>query len=145
MIEETGIVTHTDGMMAKVSIQKKGTCEGCAVRGVCEPSESGMEIEALNPVHAAAGQTVRVTMKSQAYLRGSIIVYGIPLVAFIAGAILGKNIGESYLDVINSDASAAIFGFISLLITFIIIRFWSVRTETKPEYKPEITAVISEQ
>ena len=143
MIEETGIVTHTDGMMAKVSIQKKGTCEGCAVRGVCEPSESGMEIEALNPVHAAAGQTVRVTMKSQAYLRGSIIVYGIPLVAFISGAILGKNIGESYLDVINSDASAAIFGFISLIITFIIIRFWSVRTETKPEYKPVIEEIIN--
>jgi len=30
-----------------------------------------------------------------------------------------------------------------LIITFIIIRFWSVRTETKPEYKPVIEEIIN--
>ena len=31
MIEEVGIVKETDGIMAKVVIQKKGACNVCAV------------------------------------------------------------------------------------------------------------------
>jgi positive regulator of sigma E activity len=50
MIDETGIVTSINDTYAKIKVQKRGACEGCAASGVCEPSEDGMEIEALNPV-----------------------------------------------------------------------------------------------
>lgn len=143
MIKETGVVTKTDGVMATVLVEKKSSCENCGVGSACTSSEKGMEIEALNPVQAKVGQTVKVSIKAQTYLKGTILVYGIPLAALIAGAILGQNIGEKYLKGISSDISAAFFGFAALIIAFMVIGVWSKKTETKTEYKPVIEEILS--
>jgi len=145
MIEETGVVTTIDGNVAKVLVQGKSECEKCAVVSMCEPAGRGREIEALNPLHAKVGQTVKVCIKPGVYLKGSMIVYGLPLIALIGGAIFGKNIGEIYFKKINSDAVAAIFGFALLIITFIIVKFWSKKAETKAEYKPIIEEILNRQ
>jgi sigma-E factor negative regulatory protein RseC len=145
MIEETGIVTKTDGVTAKVAVQKRGTCEGCTARGVCETTEGGMEIEALNPVQAEVGQTVKVSMKPSVYLKGALLVYGIPLAALIAGAIIGKNIGEAYMKETNSDLIAAITGFGALIASFFGIKIWTRRMEMKTEYKPVIEKIIDNE
>ncbi|MBI5408435.1 MAG: SoxR reducing system RseC family protein [Nitrospirae bacterium] len=145
MIEETGIVTSIEGITAKVAVQRKGACEGCAVKGICETTEGGTEIEALNPVNAKVGQTVKVSMKPQAYLKGTILVYGIPLIFFITGAIIGKNIGEQYFKETNSDLVAAIAGFSALVISFLGVKIWSRNVETNPEYKPVIEEIISKR
>lgn len=142
MIDETGVVTKIDGVMAKILVQKRGACEGCTVRGICEPSEKGMEIEALNPVQAKVGQKVKVSIKPQAYLKGTIFVYGFPLLSFIAGVIIGKNIGETYFKEISSDIVSAILGFAALIISFLIVKVWSKKAETKIEYKPIIEEIL---
>jgi len=116
MIEETGVVTEVDGIMAKVAVHKRGACEGCAAQGSCESTPEGMEIEALNPVGAKVGQTVMVSMKAQTYLKGTMFVYGLPLAVFIAGAIAGKNIGDRYITSVSSDLVAAVAAFASLII-----------------------------
>jgi sigma-E factor negative regulatory protein RseC len=142
MIEEIGVVTKTDGVMARVAVQKRGACDGCAVRGVCETSEDGMEIEALNPFHAQAGQKVKVSIKPQTYLKGAIFVYGLPLVAFIAGVIAGKHIGESYVETISSDVVSFIFGISTFIISFVFVKMWSKKAEKKIEYKPIIEEIL---
>lgn len=141
-IEETGIITKTDGAVAKVLVQKRGSCEGCAASGVCESSEQGMEIEALNPVQAQIGQKVRVSIKPQTYLKGAILVYGMPTSVFIAGVIIGKNIGEAYFKQINSDIVSIVLGFAGFIISFLMIKAWSKKAETKMEYKPVIEEIL---
>lgn len=145
MVEEIGVVTKTEGITAKVAIQKKGTCEGCAVKGVCETQGEGADIEALNPVGAKVGQTVKVSIKAQVYLKGTMLVYGIPVIALIAGAIFGKNIGEAYFRGTSSDLIAAIMGFGSLFLSFLIIKIWTRTFETKTEYKPVIEEIINNE
>lgn len=143
MIEETGIVTKVDGVMAKVSVQKKGFCEGCAVKGACESTGEGAEVEAFNTVQAKVGDTVRIAMKPQTYLKGTMLVYGLPLVLFIAGAIIGKNIGEGYFKEINSDIVAAATGFSALIVSLLGIKIWSKKLETNREYMPVIEKIIN--
>lgn len=143
MIEEIGIVSQVQGSTAKVRVQKRGTCDGCVASGVCTSSENGMEIEALNPVNAVTGQTVKVFIKPQVYLKGTIYVYGLPLAAFIAGVVLGKNIGEKYFSDLNSDLLSAGTGFLLLALSFFIVRLWSNKAESKAEYKPVIEEIIT--
>lgn len=143
MIEETGIVKEVNGIMAKILVQKRGTCEGCAAQGVCDTTEGGMEIEALNPVRARVGQTVKVSIKPQTYLKGAIFVYGLPMVCFVGGIIIGKNIAETYLQGVDSDIVGVIVGFITFVICFLIVKAWSKKAETKVEYKPVIEEIIS--
>ena len=142
MIEETGVVIWTEGITARVKVQKRGACDGCAATGTCETSDDGMEIKALNPIQARPGQTVRVSIKPQSYLKGTMMIYGLPMTALIAGAIIGKNIGEKYFSGLDSDMIAAIVGFAMLVITFLFAKNWSRKAETMTEYQPVIEEII---
>lgn len=142
MVEETGIVKKVDGLTAIVLVQRKGACEGCVVKGACKTTDEGAEIEALNPVKAKVGQKVRLSMTSHSYLKGSMIVYGMPLVIFIAAAILGKNIGGKYLVEFNSDLIAAISAILSLIISYAGIRLWSMKAEKRSELQSVIEEII---
>jgi len=142
MIEETGTVIKAEGVTARVRVQKRGACEGCSATGVCESSGDGMEIEALNPVNAKTGQTVKVSIAAGSYLKGTMLIYGAPLIALVAGAISGKVMGEQYLKGFDSDAIAAVLGFAAFTLTFLIIRNWSRKAETRKEHKPVIEEII---
>ena len=43
-MEEVGVVKETDGVTAKVVVQKKGACDDCAGKGACKSPDEGMEI-----------------------------------------------------------------------------------------------------
>ena len=142
-MEEVGVVKETDGITAKVVVQKKGACDACAGKGACKSTDEGMEIEALNTVHAEPGQTVKVSIGAYTYLKSSMLAYGMPLVFFIAGAIFGKNIGVKHLAGYNSDLIAAFTGFAALIISLLLIKLISGRAATKEEYKPFIEEIIN--
>jgi sigma-E factor negative regulatory protein RseC len=141
MIQEVGIVTKVEGVNALVAVEKKSACDGCTA-GTCELKGEAMEIEALNVARAKEGQTVRVSMKPQTYLKGTMLVYGLPLVLFIAGAIAGKNMGEEYFRDTNSDMIAALCGFGALILSLIGVREWAKKMESNAEYKPVIEEIV---
>lgn len=142
-MEEIGVVISTQGVVARVSVQKSGACDACAASGTCKPSEETAELEAFNPIKAKVGQTVRLVLKPQLYLKASIIVYGLPVVSLIGGAILGKNIGEIYFKGMDSDLISAAFGFGALIISFLAIKIWSSKVEKKEEYRPVIEEIVN--
>jgi sigma-E factor negative regulatory protein RseC len=144
MVEETGTVTKVHGEMAKVLVPKKTACEGCSVEGACESTAEGMEIDAFNPVHAREGQRVRVHMAPREYLKGSLLVYGFPLVLFIAGTIVGKIIGDNHFREANSDLIAAITGFMLLVLSLACVRMWSKKMETGSGHRPVIEEIVNE-
>ncbi len=144
MIEEIGVVTKIEGTMAKVIVQKRGACDGCKAQGTCETKEEGMEIEAVNMAQAKEGEAVKISIKAQTYLKGTMLVYGLPLVLFIAGAIVGKNIGEDFFQGKNSDLVAAVAGFAALVISLLGIKVWAKKTEKNTEYKPVIEEIVGE-
>ncbi|GBE05056.1 MAG TPA: hypothetical protein ENH31_00770 [Nitrospirae bacterium] len=141
-MEETGVITQTEGDIAKVVVQKKSMCEGCSASSACKPSDKGMEIEALNPIQARVGQTVRVSLRPQAYMKGALFIYGLPLVAFIAGVIIGKNLGETYLTRINSDIVSFLGGIIAFILSFLVVKSWSRKAEKNLEQKPVIEEIL---
>jgi sigma-E factor negative regulatory protein RseC len=143
MIEEIGIVSKVEGVTARVIVQKRSACDGCTAKGTCTSQGDTMEIEALNAVHAKEGQSVKVSMKPQTYLKGTMLVYGLPLVFFITGAIVGKNIGEEYFKEASSDLVAAITGFAALFVSLAGIKIWAKKAERNIEYKPIIEEIMS--
>ncbi len=144
MIEETGTITEVQGIMAKVIVQKKSSCDGCTAGGACQHTPEGAVIEALNPVNAKVGQVVKLTLKPYTYLKGTMLVYGIPVVALVAGSILGKSLGELYLTEINSELIAAVAGFALLGLSLFGIKVWSKNIGSKTEYKPVIEKVLDQ-
>jgi sigma-E factor negative regulatory protein RseC len=142
-VEEVGLVKSAGGTVATVLVQRKSACEGCS-SGVCKVADQSMEIEALNPLHAHAGQKVRVVIHSSTYMKGALIVYGIPLISLITGAVLGRELFSRFLKNLDPDSVSALFGFSALGISFLIIKAWSTIAGKKTDSQPVVTEILEE-
>jgi len=142
MIEEIGIVTSTDGTTAHVNVPKKSTCEGCTA-GACTAGEQSMEIVAFNKVGAEAGQKVKVLIQSSAYMKGTMIIYGIPALAMVLGAVFGKEFMPELFTGTDPDILSAIFGFGFMCLSFVGVKIWSNLKADKTESRPVIEEIIS--
>jgi sigma-E factor negative regulatory protein RseC len=141
VMEEVGTIKSTDGLLAVVSVPRKNACEGCSLK-ICKPEEQFMEIEALNAAKADVGQKVRVVMKSYSYMKSAGIVYGIPALALVLGAVVGKELFSRYLPVFDPDIISAMFGFGGFILAFIVIRLWTHSAAKRTESKPVIEEIL---
>ena len=141
MIEEIGIVTSTEGRTARVNVPKKSTCEGCTA-GTCTTGEQSMEIIAFNKAGAETGQKVKVLIHSSAYMKGTIIIYGIPALALVAGAVFGKEVMPELFIGTDPDILSAIFGFGFMGLSFVGVKIWSNLNVDKTESGPVIEEIL---
>lgn len=137
-----GVVIKTLGRFATVSIPKpKGVCEQCTM-GTCNISSEGSEIEAVNLAGASVGQKVKVSMKAFSYTKGSLIVYGLPVLALILGAIVGKALATAHFKGSDPQSVSAIFAFAAFAISFLLVKLWTSKAEKKLEHKPVIEEIL---
>ena len=141
MIEEIGIVTSIEGPTAHVDVPKKSTCEGCTA-GTCATGEQSMEIIAFNKAGAEVGQRVKVLIHSYAYMKGTVIVYGVPALALVLGAVFGKEIMARFFGGTDPDTLSAIFGFGFLVLSIIGVKIWTNRKTSKTELTPVIEEIL---
>ncbi len=140
-MEEIGIVTSINGVTAKVLIKKSTACDHC-VKDECDMEGRDFEIEAINAAHAEVGQTVKVVMKAQTYIKGAMLLYVLPVFALFVGAILGKVYLSNLFGGIASETAAVIGGFLLMILSFIVIRLASSAMEKKTEYSSVIEEII---
>jgi sigma-E factor negative regulatory protein RseC len=141
MIEEIGIVSSIEGQTAVVNVPRKSTCEGCTA-GTCTTGEQSMEIVAVNKAGAQPGQRVKIVIQSYAYLKGTMMIYGIPALALILGAVLGKEVIPLFLPLMDPDLLSAIFGFGLLALSFFGVKKWANRKTDKTESRPVIEEIL---
>lgn len=127
--------------MAKVMVQRKNACEHCTA-GTCHITDDGAEIEGLNMVHAEVGQRVRVVMRPYTYLKGTLMVYGLPAIMLMVGAVVGKEFFAGMLGSLDPDLVSAIFAFGFFGLSFLLIKLWTMGFDKKPENRPVIEEVI---
>ncbi|MBI4823717.1 MAG: SoxR reducing system RseC family protein [Nitrospirae bacterium] len=140
-MEEIGVVKSIEGQFANVVVVRRGICEKCT-QGTCHLTDEGAEIYALNGVKAEVGQKVRVVLQPYTYLKGSLIVYGIPALALVIGAVLGKEVFARYLSSMEPDTVSAIFAFGLFGLSFLLVKLWSRIAEKKVEYRPVIKEIL---
>ncbi len=142
MIEEEGIVAEVSGDIAKVAILRKSACESCAASSVCHPGDQEF-LEAANPLGAKRGQKVKIVVAPQIYLKASLILYGVPMVALVAGAIAGKTAAIRLGATASSDLWAFLAGMGLLVVSFFFIRSYNNKVERTQEYKPVIVEILA--
>lgn len=116
-------------------------CESCDHRSFCNPFGSDhMLLEAQNPIQAQPGQTVRIEFRPEKPLKAMFILYLIPLLCFLAGAVIGHLLDPFN----NEDLSAVVLSLCSMIISFIAIRQMNQRKlRISPSFEPRIVSVIS--
>jgi sigma-E factor negative regulatory protein RseC len=96
-MSRTGIVLTIDGLNARVQTARRGICEGCNHEAdCCEPSSPGDEIvETINPIGAQPGQRVEFELPGHRELHLALLVWAVPLVGMLGGAIVGQAIAPA--------------------------------------------------
>jgi positive regulator of sigma E activity len=142
-VEATGVVRELQGAKAVVLVKRESACDSCASGSSCKGTKHGTEIEAFNPVGAAPGDMVKISFKAFTYLKGSILIYGVPAAALVIGAVAGKELMAGYWPSLDPDLASAITGFGFMGISLVFVRLLIKRFEKKKELVPVIEEIIS--
>ncbi|MCF8036494.1 MAG: SoxR reducing system RseC family protein [Desulfobacteraceae bacterium] len=138
MAREVGVVTKIKEDSAVVKTQRATACEGCSEKSTCHSMGGSreMEIIALNPVQAKLGDRVTLEYATGRMLQLSLLLYIFPIVALLAGAI----IGDSAAPALGADPSilAAVLGFTALFLSLGILLALEKKARKSDKYKPTI-------
>jgi sigma-E factor negative regulatory protein RseC len=140
-----GVVRSVNGRMAKVLVEAGGGCCDHCGKEACDINTRGVETEAVNLVDAKVGQKVRVDMKTFTYLKGVMLLYVLPVLALLFGAVSGRVYLPAYFHSAGPDVLSAAGGFLSLFASLVLVRVLSGRMDKKTEHKPVIESIITGQ
>jgi len=87
MIEEIAVVNRISKRSMELRIERPQQCDGCAVRENCYTQGNVLTVP-LEP-GVRESDRVRLTITNTSVLGLSALMYGVPLVAVLAGIILG--------------------------------------------------------
>jgi sigma-E factor negative regulatory protein RseC len=137
-MKEVGVVDTIQGKHAKVIIQRNAACGDC---GACHIGTENMtmEADALNLINAKKGDSVEVELAFVNVFKAAVILYGIPLLMFIFGSVLGFFISGTIGFESNSPIVAFIIGFVLMGIAYGIIKYFDKKGTFKFKYQPQIT------
>jgi len=137
-----GVVKSVNGIMAKVLVEAEGgVCDHCE-KEACDINVRGVETEAVNLIRAKVGQKVKVDMKTYTYLKGTLILFVLPVLALLLGAIFGEVYLPAYFQGADHDLLSATGGFLLFLVSLVFVKLLSGRMEKKTEHKSVIESVI---
>lgn len=140
-MREVGIVKKEQGKRAQVSIQRHVACGDC---GACHVGRDKMTMEAtaLNEIGAKEGELVEVEMQFANVMKASMIAYGIPLMVFILGAVIGFYSINPRFGLGDNPIPAFLTGLGLTALSYIVIRILEKRGVFVKGYEPRITAVL---
>ena len=119
MIEEQAIVTGLDGDLAMIRMQRQSACSQCELNKGCGTGAIGRllghrskPLAIRNNLNLEVGDSVLLGLPDKAFLKASLLIYGLPLMALIGGGLLAQwAVAESELSVIIISTA----GFITAL------------------------------
>ncbi len=143
MENERGLVAliNRDGS-AQVMIERSDSCGDCGHSHCCTAvgASSKMEINAVNEIGAGVGDLVSVRLGSSAVSASAFLLYLLPVIGLLAGALVGSEINEKLP--LGETGSAILLGMIGLGLGFFLIALISSLTSVQKWLTPEISRII---
>ena len=141
-MNEEGTVTEASGEVARVKVRRSEACSGCGSQGVCHSlgGDVDMEVEAMNTAGGAVGDRVLLALPSSSVVKMAFLVYMIPVICLVAGAVAGSRLASSLS--LNSELTALGLAALGFAVAFLVVRKIGQAMGKKREYRPEIVKVL---
>ena len=125
MIEEYGTIVELKGQqIAIVVCQRNSACDHCPSSSACQIGDDNetMQVEAFNQIGAKINDRVKVVTSTKNFLQSSFILYIVPIIGLLIGALIGQGIGELTDVGLDPSLLSAILGVAFLVGTFLCIK-----------------------
>lgn len=143
MIEEQGRVVALEKGAAWVETLRKSTCSSCSANVGCGQGlldKLGAQgrrghVRALCDLHLNVGDAVVIGVREDLLVRGSLLVYLVPLFGLFAAALLAHwlTLGEPLVIVCS---------FSGFLAAWLLVRWHSARISDDPDLQPVVLRVL---
>ncbi len=142
MLEE-GTITRTDDNYAWVRVGRSSMCDHCGSKSACRTFGGGriMEAEARNEAGGQVGDRVLLRIDNSSFLKITFLVYLVPVLALIAGALVGIELAPKYS--LNPEQSSLVFGISAFVLSFLIVHRFGKRVKKGQKYMPAIVKILS--
>jgi len=149
VIEEHGRVVSVDGTLAQVETQRRSACDACRLQKGCGTSllaqimgHKRTRVTAINEIGACVDEHVIMGIKEDALVRGSMAIYAVPILAMLAGAIIGDQLAVR-MQLVVTDLFTVAFGITGLILGLLWSRAFSQRCALNPDYQPVIVRRVA--
>lgn len=142
MPTEKGIIEKTDKGKAFVRVERNSACDHCESKGMCQvDNEREMVVEVENLLGGGPGDQVEIMVPTGTFMKISLMVYMLPVLAFMFGAFMGDNLAEKLS--LNPSLAAIIGGTVLMLIIFYLLKRLDTVIGGKKRYMPRMTRIIA--
>lgn len=138
MVEHVGLVLNTfENKTAEVVTDRKDACSGCTDVHNCRTCLTSARLVATvqNPINAHRGDVVSIYLKDSALWTGALLLYIIPVLWLMTGAIIGSGLGAGWK--IGETGGAILLGLsgfsVGMIITIIIARSLKYSEKITPQ------------
>ncbi|WP_072904710.1 SoxR reducing system RseC family protein [Malonomonas rubra] len=142
MIEEVGTVVELkEQRIAVVMCKRNSACEHCPSSGACSMGDNSetMLVDAINMIRAQVGDQVKVVASTKHFLQSSFMLYIVPIIGLLIGALIGESVGKRASLGIDPSLMSALTAVAFLVVTFILIRLATMRLK-REAFMPRIIA-----
>lgn len=146
MVEIQATIVKIENTIAWVQASRKPSCSGCSETGCGISLLAGLLgrqaplYRARNDAGANVGDKVLIGMDEAALLKGTLLLYMLPLVLLFVGAVGGNMLADGALRDIYAAAGAAI----GLLLGFAWLKMHSAEQGLEGKYLPVVLSRIGD-
>jgi sigma-E factor negative regulatory protein RseC len=130
MLETRAIIVQTEGQYALVRVSQADGCDHCNGKGCGTGKLSQLfcskqrQFRVENPINASIGDQVILSVAEGALLRGIGLVYLLPLILLLTGAVYGNYLA---VQAEQRDSYSAVGALLGLLAGFVFAKWISSR------------------
>lgn len=143
MIEENAIVVAIEGEHALLQTQRKSACQSCSVKQGCGTSvlakvvgRRSSQILVRNTLAAEVGDELVIGIDDNALVKGSLLIYAIPVILLLTGALIGEFWARA--NNMDTELASIIAGFSGFIFSLLLIRYVLSRTRLQSDIKPHM-------
>lgn len=118
-MEQNGRVVDIKGDIAVVMVRRHDVCGKCGGCGAALAGSGENYVEAKNPLNAAVGHKVKISIDTAHVLKAAFVVYIVPVFALLLGIWAGQRLDDLYGIPVRLDI---ILGVLLLASSYLIVR-----------------------
>ena len=141
MTAERGIVEKVEPGWAWVKTKRSSACDSCGSRHHClTQGGDQMLVKAQNSVQAKKGDEVELYLSTKTKLKGTAIVYLLPVFGILAGALSANPLSEALG--LNPSLGMVFFTMTGLIASVFLMRYLANRMAANQALTPLVKRVI---
>lgn len=141
-MREQGVITRIiSSKLVEVAFQRSAACAKCKL---CHDVGEGLvAIESVNGINAKKDDIVEIEIPSEELVKGSLIVFLMPILFLIAGYLIGAA-GVRALGLPGwQEAAGIIFALIAAAASYFVVSWYDQNIQQKESLRATIIKVIS--